>query len=76
MTRGIYEHKPGQGFLNARHEYAVIIGEAVYHKGYARRAAVHAFKRAQKGYKGTPAPADGKVMVMTQDGTPIMRLDP
>lgn len=76
MPRGSYLHKPGQGFLNPTRHYAVIIGTKIYHEGYGRRAAVHAFKRAQKGFKGTPAPADGKVMVMTQDGVPIMRLDP
>lgn len=68
MPRGKYKHRNGQGFLNPTRLYTVMVDTTLYHKGHYRRAAVHAFKRAQKGYKGTPAPAEGKILVMMQDG--------
>ncbi len=56
------------GWIKQRYTYEVKIGTVVYHRGYARRAAVHAYKRAQKGSKGFPAPCEGKRLVFMRDG--------
>lgn len=73
MPRGIYQHRPGQGFLNAPHTYTVVIGASVYHKGDRKRDAEHAFRRALKGSKGEPAPAKGKTMILLRDGNTVLQ---
>lgn len=63
--KGIYER------THRRRDYTVFIGTMLYHTGYTKRSAVHAFKRAQRGSKGYPAPGAGQVVALCEDGVPV-----
>lgn len=71
-------NKP-RGFIKPRYSYEVrITGGGTnlrYHIGFTQRAAVHAYKRAQKGGKGSPAPCTGKMLVLLRDGCILRGLD-
>lgn len=72
-------NKP-RGFIKPRYCYEVRISDPlnqwnVYHAGFAKRAAMQAFDRAQKGGKGSPAPSVGKRLVFMKSGRILHGVD-